>query len=171
MWRRSGNSGNTSYSGMMAPPGKPKMVETPSSTSDWHIARAPFKRIWVLTSVERTIALSVHVFRREQKTPPPTEARSNPAVPPCLCLLAVLSSATPARPTTSRMRVLPHGSEASSGTCSRRSCTNRRLSVAERQFRTAPRQCLTVCSCCAEPYTVGSISLKYEFRLSRAGYR
>jgi hypothetical protein len=34
---------------MIAPPGKPKIVVTPSSTSDWHIALAPFKRIDVLT--------------------------------------------------------------------------------------------------------------------------
>jgi len=33
------------YNGMIAPPGNPKMVVTPSSTSDWQIALAPFKRM------------------------------------------------------------------------------------------------------------------------------
>src|ERR1700687_5046511 len=64
---------------MIAPPGNPKMVETPSSTSDWQIALAPFKRIDVLTYAERTIALlpaSSSRLTGTQKTPPPTEARS-----------------------------------------------------------------------------------------------
>src|SRR5579859_1968410 len=51
-WCSLSNSGSTSYSGMIAPPGSPKMVDTPSSTSDWQIALAPFKRIDVLTSAE-----------------------------------------------------------------------------------------------------------------------
>src|SRR5438874_3209871 len=109
-----GNSGRTSYSGMIAPPGKPKIVETPSSMRDWQIALAPFKRIDVLISVERTVALYLvdPRFCGEQKTPPPTEARSHPRgttllghTHACMCfacpLSAVLSSATPARPTES----------------------------------------------------------------------
>src|SRR2546421_3224360 len=66
-----GNSGSTSYSGMIAPPGKPKIVETPSSMRDWQIALAPFKRIDVLISVERTVALYLvdPRFCGEQKNP------------------------------------------------------------------------------------------------------
>src|SRR5258708_21698329 len=82
MWRSWGNSGKTSYSGMMAPPGNPKMVDTPSSTSDWQIALAPFKRIDVLTSAERTIALAPisleKPFDGDTKNPAsPTEPRSS----------------------------------------------------------------------------------------------
>src|ERR671934_318534 len=66
-----GNSGSTSYSGMIAPPGSPKIVVTPSSMRDWQIALAPFKRIDVLISVERTVALWLvrSAFCGEQKNP------------------------------------------------------------------------------------------------------
>src|SRR6266581_4415558 len=76
---------------MIAPPGRPKMVVTPSSTSDWHMALAPFKRIDVLISVERTIALprSPEKSRRTKK-PHPLQGRGllKLAVPPCFVLSA-----------------------------------------------------------------------------------
>src|SRR5215211_6176510 len=92
----------------MAPPGSPNIVETSSSTSDWQIALAPFKRIKLVP------------FHRvgfwESKNPASiTEARSvHPAVPPCLdaptqrhrltlvpdaSTLGGISPATPARTT------------------------------------------------------------------------
>src|ERR687886_115852 len=82
-----GNSGRTSYSGMIAPPGKPKIVETPSSMRDWQIALAPFKRIDVLISVERTVALYLVDPRLSRGTKNPASYRGEvniPAVPPCL---------------------------------------------------------------------------------------
>src|SRR6266849_4545876 len=138
-----GNSGSTSYNGMIAPPGRPKIVVTPSSTSDWHIALAPFKRIDVLTfglSAPLRLQLPDLLFRGTKNPALFTEARSCPAVPPCLVLSAVY------RPPPRRglldhwnVVVLPHSSKASSGTCLHRSFTNRRLSEAEPQLRTTPR--------------------------------
>src|SRR5580765_7201052 len=60
---------------MMAPPGSPKMVDVPSSTSDRQIARAPVMRIR-------------RPFPLQQKTPPPYrgEVVIDPAVPPCFQL-------------------------------------------------------------------------------------
>src|SRR5919202_506898 len=103
---------------MIAPPGSPKIVETPSSMRDWQIALAPFKRIDVLTSVERTIALYLVEscsFAGHKKPRLRTEARSDPrgttllgplatgvrAPVPCVPTLGGVSPATPARPTGS----------------------------------------------------------------------
>src|SRR5919199_136223 len=72
---------------MIAPPGKPKIVETPSSMRDWQIALAPFKRIDVLISVERTVALYLVDPRLSRGTKNPASYRGEvniPAVPPCL---------------------------------------------------------------------------------------
>src|SRR5919202_4345977 len=52
------------------------------------------------------------------------------------------------------LTVLPRGSEASSGTCLHRSCTTRRLSGAQPQLPSSPRQRLTVLNCWAKRYTV-----------------
>src|SRR5205823_14505960 len=93
-----------------------------------------------------------------------TEARSCPAVPPCLVLSAVY------RPPPRHglldhwsVIVLPYGSKASSGTCLHRSFTNRRLSGAQPQLRTTPRRHLSnVFNCCAELYTFGRLALKCD---------
>src|SRR6266581_4850739 len=85
---------------MIAPPGRPKMVVTPSSTSDWHMALAPFKRIDVLISVERTIALPDRQKNPgEQKNPTPYKGEVFKTRGTTLfCALSAISSATPARP-------------------------------------------------------------------------
>src|ERR1051326_696126 len=126
---------------MIAPPGKPKMVETPSSTSDWHIARAPFKRICCTSFKQKSPPLyrggvtsrgtTLFVCSRRCYRPPP-----RPGLLPC------------------KRGVLPDGSEASSGTCLHRSCTMRRLSAAARQFRTTPRQRLDTYSTVAPNHTL-----------------
>src|ERR1051326_7293772 len=145
---------------MIAPPGKPKMVETPSSTSDWHMARAPFKRICCTSFKQKSpppyrgevtsrgttlfVALGGDIVRH----PGPAYSPIDPlylSVTLSLYLLVTCSSRIGC------LGCLPDGSEAISGTCLHRSCTKRRLSAAARQFRTTPRQRLQTYSSVVGP--------------------
>src|SRR5262249_7851539 len=55
---------------MIAPPGSPKIVDTPSSTSDWHMALAPFKRILVLFLYTHGAQKNLASYRGEVVTAP-----------------------------------------------------------------------------------------------------
>src|SRR5579859_462528 len=142
---------------MMAPPGRPKMVETPSSTSDWHMARAPFRRI---------------ICPQIKKSPPPLQRRGLRSRG---TTLFVLSAAYRPPPRSGLLTYsmpcplgegqgegfLPNGSEASSGTWLHRSFTIRRLSSRSHDSSVLLLvNALPVYSCWAEPYTFRSSPLK-----------
>src|ERR687885_1118011 len=67
------------------------------------------------------------------------------------------------------LTVLPRGSEASSGTCLHRSFTTRRLSGAQPQLPSTPRQCLTILGCWRKRYTVKLLFLKSQGWIPRRG--